>query len=259
MEPESRDRAGAIRPLSGAAVDHEDLELVASDGNHFAAFAARASEPGGPAVVILPDIRGLHRFYEELALRFANVGYDAIAFDYFGRTAGVSKRADDFEFMPHVAQCTVAGISADVQTCLDYLRKRPGLEQRKVFTLGFCFGGSNSWIMAQTVQGIAGVAGMYGSPTRPQRDGSEPVIARVQDFHVPLLGLLGGADKGITPEDIEKFDRALTEVGVQHALVTYPGAPHSFFDRLSDQHPEAADDAWRRVVDFLQGGAYWAS
>lgn len=259
MEAESRDRTGAIRLISGAAVDYEDLELVAADGNHFAAFAARASEPEGPAVVILPDIRGLHRFYEELALRFANVGYDAIAFDYFGRTAGVGKRADDFDFMPHVAQCTVPGISADVQACLDYLRKRPGQAERKVFTLGFCFGGGNSWIMAQTVHGIAGVAGMYGSPTRPQRDGSEPVIARVQDFHVPLLGLMGGADRGITAEDIEKFDRALTAVGVQHSLVTYPGAPHSFFDRLSDQHPEAADDAWRRVVDFLQGGAYWAS
>ncbi len=259
METESRDQADAIRLISGAAVDHEDLELTASDGNRFAAFAAWASQPEGAAVVILPDIRGLHRFYEELALRFAGVGYDAIAFDYFGRSAGVGKRADDFEFMPHVAQCTVPGISADVQACLDRLRKRPGQEERKVFTLGFCFGGSNSWIMAQTVNGIAGVAGMYGSPTRPQRDGSEPVIARVQDFHVPLLGLLGGADRGITAEDIEKFDQALTAVGVQHALVTYPGAPHSFFDRLSSEYPDAADDAWRRVVDFLQGGAYWAS
>jgi carboxymethylenebutenolidase len=245
--------------IGGGAVEHEDLELVASDGNHFAAFAARPSEPEGPGIVILPDIRGLHRFYEELALRFANAGYDAIAFDYFGRSAGVSKREDGFEFMPHVAQTTVAGISADVQVCVDLLRKRPGFEQRNVFTLGFCFGGSNSWIMAQTVKGIAGVAGMYGSPTRPQRDGSEPVIARVQDFHVPLLGLLGGADQGITAEDIEKFDRALTEVGVKHALVTYPGAPHSFFDRHAATYPDAAEDAWSRVVDFLHGGTYWAS
>lgn len=137
--------------IGGGAVEHEDLELVASDGNHFAAFAARASEPAGPAVVILPDIRGLHRFYEELALRFADVGYDAIAFDYFGRSAGVGKRPDGFEFMPHVAQCTVKGITADVQRCVDLLRSRPGYEERNVFTLGFCFGGSNSWIMAQTV------------------------------------------------------------------------------------------------------------
>lgn len=245
--------------IGGGAVEHEDLELVASDGNHFAAFAARASEPAGPAVVILPDIRGLHRFYEELALRFADVGYDAIAFDYFGRSAGVGKRPDGFEFMPHVAQCTVKGITADVQRCVDLLRSRPGYEERNVFTLGFCFGGSNSWIMAQTVNGLAGVVGMYGSPTRPQRDGTEPVIARVQDFRVPLLGLLGGADQGITAEDIAKFDEALTKVGLKHNLVTYPGAPHSFFDRQAASYPDAAEDAWHRVVDFLQGGTYWAS
>ncbi|MDP2327755.1 MAG: dienelactone hydrolase family protein [Dehalococcoidia bacterium] len=245
--------------ISGGAVAHEDLVLTASDGNRFAAFAATASEPAGPAIVILPDVRGLHPFYEELALRFANVGFDAIAFDYFGRTAGVAKRPEGFEFMPHVAQCTVAGVSADVQACVDRLRSRAGQESRLVFTMGFCFGGSNSWIMAQTVNGLAGVVGLYGNPTRPQRDGSEPVIARVQDFRVPLLGLLGGADQGITAEDIAKFDEALTAAGVEHKLVTYPGAPHSFFDRRWEEHPEAAEDAWKRVVDFMQDGNYWAS
>lgn len=248
-----------VPALRGGAVTHEDLELTASDGNRFAAFAATASEPLGGAMVVMPDVRGLHPFYEELALRFANAGYDAIAFDYFGRTAGVAKRPEGFDFMPHVAQCTVPGISADVQACVDRLRQRPGFEERPVFTLGFCFGGGNSWIMAQTVKGITGVVGMYGSPTRPQRDGSEPVIARVGDFRARLLGLLGGADQGITAEDIAQFDQALDAAGVEHKLVTYPGAPHSFFDRHFADHPDTVEDAWRRVLDFMQGGIYWAS
>ncbi len=246
-------------PLRGGAVDHEDLELEAADGNRFAAFGAWASDPEGPAIVILPDVRGLHPFYEELALRFAAANFDAIAFDYFGRTAGVAKRPEGFEFMPHVAQCTVPGISADVQACVDRLRSRAGHETRPVFTLGFCFGGGNSWIMAQTVHGIAGVVGMYGSPTRPQRDGSQPVIERVRDFRTPLLGLLGGADQGITADDIETFDRALTAAGVEHKLVTYPGAPHSYFDRHFADYPAEVDDSWRRILDFMQSGTYWAS
>lgn len=253
------DDVSAKPAFRGGAIDHEDLELKASDGNRFAAFAAWASEPEGPAIVILPDVRGLHPFYEELALRFAGVNYDAIAFDYFGRTAGVAKRPEGFEFAPHVAQCTVPGISADVQACVDRLRSRPGFEDRAVFTLGFCFGGGNSWIMAQTVNGIAGVVGMYGSPTRPQRDESAPVIERVRDFRTPLLGLLGGADQGITAEDIEKFDQALTAAGVEHKLVTYPGAPHSFFDRHFADYPDAVDDSWRRILDFMQSGTYWAN
>ena len=146
-----------------------------------------------------------------------------------------------------------------MQACVDWLQQREGHEQRNIFTLGFCFGGSNSWIMAQTVNGITGVVGMYGNPMRPQRDGSESVIERVQDLRARLLGLLGGTDQGFPQEDIEKFDRALTEAGVVHKLVTYPGAPHSFFDRHYEQHPDAVDDSWRRVLDFIQDGNYWAS
>ena len=248
-----------VRPLSGGAVDHENLELTASDGNHFAAFSAQASEPAGAAVVILPDVRGLHPFYEELALRFANAGYDSIAFDYFGRTAGVGRRDDEeWDFMSHVAQTTVAGISADAQACVDRLRERAGHEDRAIFTMGFCFGGGNSWIMAQTIDEITGVVGLYGSPTRPQRDGSESVISRVGEFRGRLLGLMGGADQGITAEDIAEFDEALTAVGLEHKLVTYPGAPHSFFDRHYEEHPDAVEDAWKRVLDFVQGGSYWA-
>ena len=81
------DSSPPIPPISGAAVSHEDLVLESADGEQFAAFAAAPDEPATAGVVILPDVRGLYRFYEELALRFAERGYPAIAFDYFGRTA----------------------------------------------------------------------------------------------------------------------------------------------------------------------------
>src|SRR6187455_706697 len=90
-----------IPTLSGGApVRSEDLTLRAADGNELAAFAAIPDEPGAVGVVVLPDVRGLYRFYEELALRFGERGYAAVAIDYFGRTAGVEKRGDDFEYRP---------------------------------------------------------------------------------------------------------------------------------------------------------------
>src|ERR671937_3223968 len=103
-----------IPPISGAAVSHHDVVLEARDGNRFAAFLATPEEPAATGVVILPDVRGLYRFYEELALRFAERGYAAVAIDYFGRTAGVGKRGDDFPYMDHVKQTTGDGIDADV-------------------------------------------------------------------------------------------------------------------------------------------------
>src|SRR5580765_5825235 len=109
------DSAPPIPVISGAAVSHDDLVLEASDGNRFAAFLAAPDEPSSVGVVILPDVRGLYRFYEELALRFAERGYAALAFDYFGRTAGIEKRGDDFDRWPHVEAVSPEQIQADVR------------------------------------------------------------------------------------------------------------------------------------------------
>src|SRR6476620_4590782 len=92
------DSAPPIPVIAGAAVSHDDLTLSAADGNTFAAFLATPDETAATGVVILPDVRGLYRFYEELALRFAERGHAALAFDYFGRSAGTAKRDDDFEY-----------------------------------------------------------------------------------------------------------------------------------------------------------------
>src|SRR5947208_7153713 len=121
-----------IPRISGAAVSHEDVELEAEDGNRFAAFLARPEGEAAVGVVILPDVRGLYRFYEELALRFAERGFTAFAFDYFGRTAGAEKRGEDFEYMPHVQQTTPEGVQTDVAAAIDYLRKR-GID--RIFTI----------------------------------------------------------------------------------------------------------------------------
>ena len=107
------DSSPPIPQLAGAAVAHEDIVLDAPDGNRLAAFVATPDEPASVGVVILPDVRGLYHFYEELALRFAERGYPAVAIDYFGRTAGVAERDDQFDFMTHTLQTTPAQVQAD--------------------------------------------------------------------------------------------------------------------------------------------------
>src|SRR4051812_36002830 len=92
--------ADLVRPVAGGA-KAELLDLTSADGTRFSTAFAGAAESEEPAVVILPDVRGLYRFYIELAERFAQAGRHAIAIDYFGRTAGVGERGEDFEWMPH--------------------------------------------------------------------------------------------------------------------------------------------------------------
>jgi carboxymethylenebutenolidase len=237
--------------ISGAAVSHEDLVLEATDGNRFAAFAASPDEATEVGVVIVPDVRGLYRFYEELALRFAERRFGAIAFDYFGRTAGVGKRGDDFEYMPHVEQTTPGGVQQDVAAVVAYLRSAEGGSCRRVFTVGFCFGGRNSWLAAASGHGLAGAIGFYGRPGLG-RDGTPGPTQRASEIACPILALQAGADQNITAEDNASFDAALNAAGVEHEVVTYPGAPHSFFDRKYEEFAAESEDAWNRVLAFLQ-------
>ncbi len=242
-----RDSLPPIPPISGAAVSHEDLVLEAADGNRFAAFVAAPEEPAATGVVILPDVRGLYRFYEELALRFAERGYPAVAFDYFGRTAGAEKRGDDFEYMPHVQETTPEGVQADVAAAVAHLR---AAGCTSVFTVGFCFGGRNSWLAAAAGHGLAGAIGFYGMPA--ERNGLPGPTQRASELQAPILALQAGGDENILAEHNAAFDAALTEAGVEHDVVTYDGAPHSFFDRKQEQFADASDDAWRRVLAFIE-------
>jgi carboxymethylenebutenolidase len=242
------DSVPPIPVIRGAAVSHEDLVLEAGDGNRFAAFAATPEESTVVGVVILPDVRGLYRFYEELALRFAERGIAAVALDYFGRTAGVSKRGDDFEYREHTGQTTPEGIQTDVRAVVEYLRSN-GV--RTIFTVGFCFGGRNSWLAAAGGHGLAGAIGFYGRPGAG-RDGTPGPAQLASELDAPILALQGGADQNISAEDNAAFDEALTAAGVEHELVTYDGAPHSFFDRSQEQFAAASDDAWTRVLAFIE-------
>jgi carboxymethylenebutenolidase len=245
------DSVPPIPAIAGAAVSHRDLEVEAADGNRFAAFAAHPDDPKGIGVVVLPDVRGLYRFYEELALRLAERGYVAVAIDYFGRTAGVGKRGEEFPFMEHVEQTTVSGVQSDVRAAVEWLRSPAGGSCRSVLTLGFCFGGRHSWLAAAEDHGLAGAIGFYGRPGDFQ-DGTPGPIRRAGDLSAPILALMGGDDPAIPAADIAAFEAALTEANAAHDVVTYPGAPHSFFDRRQEQFAAESDDAWARVLEFLE-------
>ncbi|MFL5679401.1 MAG: dienelactone hydrolase family protein [Chloroflexota bacterium] len=241
-----------IAPIAGGALESGELTLTAADGNRFTAFRARAAEPTGAGILILPDVRGLHAYYEDLALRFAENGVDAVAIDYFGRTAGLGRREGDFEYMPHVEQTTWAGLQADVRAGAEYARSDEAGAPGSLFTIGFCFGGRLSFLSGTLGLDLAGVIGFYGTLVGPGRAGMPAPVDEASNIESPVLGLFGAADQAITAEARAAFDEALGAAGVEHRVVAYAGAPHSFFDRKADEFADASAAAWTETLGFIR-------
>ncbi len=239
-----------IPPIAGGALDAEDVTLEAADGNQFMGYLARAAEPTGAGMVILPDVRGLNAYYRDLTLRFAEHGVDAIAIDYFGRTAGIGDRGPGFEYRKHVNQTRYPTLQNDVTAAAATLREVAG--PRSLFTVGFCFGGRLSFLSAGSGLGLAGVIGFYGWPVGETSNQSPAPADVAGTFECPVLGLFGGADEGIPADAVGMFESALTAAGVEHQVTTFPGAPHSFFDRKADEFANSSAAAWDQVQTFVQ-------
>jgi carboxymethylenebutenolidase len=238
-------------PVSGGAGSGHRIVLRAADGNEFAAFSALGEGRQSPGIVILPDVRGLHAFYEEFAEQLSAAGMHATAIDYFGRTAGIGGRGNDFDHEPHVAQTTADTVALDVAAAVDHLRSRAGGDAMPVFTVGFCFGGRASFNQAGRDHRLGGVVGFYGRVAARDSNDDEAPMLLARTYQCPVLGLFGGADPSIPSQDVHLFRHALDEAGVDNELVVYAGAPHSFFDRAAGENKQACDDAWARVLRFI--------
>lgn len=247
-----------LPPMRGAAVDAGELTLTSGDGTRFAAYGARSDPPSDVGVVIIPDVRGLHPYYIELAVRFAEAGVNAVGVDLLARTAGASLRDASFDAAPHVAAVRAETIDLDVAAAVAHLRGVIG-PAGHIFTAGFCFGGRISFTQAAAGLDLAGVIGFYGWPVGESR-GGVPAPAEMADrFTCPVLAIFGVADRGIGEDARAAFDRALERAGVEHRTVIYPGAPHSFFDRHAARFADASADAWRQVLDFMGVGSIGAA
>lgn len=241
-----------VAPIEGGSLDAQEIALAAADGNRFAAYEARAAVPTGAGMVVLPDVRGLHAYYRDLVERFAEHGVDAIGLDYFGRTAGIGDRGPDFDWATHVPQTTYEGLRADVAAAVEHLRATTGVE--RTFTMGFCMGGRLAFLTDTFGLGLAGVVGFYGWPVGPSKNGTPAPADVAASFEAPVLAVFGGADEGIGADAVAAFEAALVAAGVEHRVVTYAGAPHSFFDRKAAEFADASAAAWAETLAFVRGG-----
>lgn len=223
------------------------ISLTSVDGFAITAFEAVPAARSGVSVLVLPDNRGLSQFYEQFCTQLAAQGHQALSIDYFSRTAGADHRSRDLsrieDAMVHLGQLRQETLHGDFATGIAHL---PG----PVASVGFCLGGRFAFLTAAASFGLVGAVGLYGYP-----DLIGPSVGPLQvasTLTAPILGLWGGADEGIPASLVDTFDEALTAAGNAHEFVTYPGAPHGFFEGSLPAHAPAQADAWGRILGFLR-------
>jgi carboxymethylenebutenolidase len=227
-----------LAPVRAGVANSGDMVMRSTDGSYFSAHFAHPDIASATGVVILPDVRGLHDFYRDLAHRFAEAGHHAVAIDYFGRTAGTNARADDFAARHHVDQMELANVDRDVAAAVAWL----GATSTASFTVGFSLGGALSWRQSAANPGLSGCVGFYGKPDRAHD--------AIPAMKAPVLVMVAGQDH--TPvAEVEAFAAVVRSAGAKADVHVFPDAPHSFFDRRFDDYKDECADAWRRILGFI--------
>ena len=196
-----------------------------------------------PALIVIHEWWGLNDWVKEQASKFADEGYVALAVDlYRGKVADTADLAH--ELMRGVPQDRAI---RDLKAAYDYLAAQPNVKKDRIGAIGWCMGGGYSLDVALAEPHLAADVINYGHlATDPEE---------LKKIQAPILGLFGGQDRGIPPEDVQKFQQAMEKLGKKIEVKIYPDAGHAFENPNNKQGYRAEDaaDAWRRTLAFLAG------
>ena len=226
------------------------------DGATLRGYAAWPSADGRlPALVLVPDVRGVSDHYRDVARRFAAEGFFTLAVDLYSREG-----APNLPDMPAVFRFIRAlpdtRVLSDLGAAVGYLARRPEVAAAAIGITGFCMGGQYALMAACTVPGLAACVSWYGMLRYDEHDAVKPAspLDLAPELACPYLGLFGEEDALIPNEDVVTLRAILEREGKRFEIVTYPGAGHAFFNdgRPDAYRPAAAADAWPRAVAFFR-------
>lgn len=208
-----------------------------------------------PALVVAMEAFGVNDHIQDVCRRFAREGYAVIAPDFYHRTGPMLTFAyDDPGRRKPFSQLTNAGIEADLAAALAHLEALDRVDAGRVGIVGFCVGGFMAFLAACRTR-VATAVCFYGGGLVNRRDGLalEPLLSEADNIKVPVLCLFGGKDASIPPDEVEAVRKRLQMQPREHEVHVYPEAGHGFFcDRRESYDEDAAADAWRRTVSWLE-------
>ena len=250
--------AAAVQPVM-AQIIHTDSEGLVAGGvmvpvqggqiPAYRAYPAKGTAPF-PTVLIVHEVFGVHEHIQDMARRFAKIGYYAIVPDLYSRQGDVAKMEKMDDVMAVVRATPDAQVMADLDATVDYLGKTREADVRRLAATGFCWGGRMTWLYAAHNPNLKAAAAWYGplTSTNPEKPSA---ISLAPTIKVPVLGLYGGKDAHITADDVTAMKLALK--GGKSDIIVYPEADHGFnADYRPSYDKQAAEDGWKRMRDWFK-------
>ncbi len=194
-----------------------------------------------PAIIVIHEWWGLNDWVKEQALKLADQGYETLAIDlYRGKVAATPDMAH--ELMRGVPDDRA---NRDLKGAFDYLASQPTIRKNRIGAIGWCMGGGYSLDVALDEPALAADVINYGHLVTD--------ADAIKKINAPVLGLFGGQDQGITPDDVHKFEAAMKAQGKKIETKIYDDAGHAFENpnNKTGYRPADAADAWQRTVSFL--------
>jgi len=231
-------------------MNEQKVMLQVSDSTVMQAHIARpAGEAPRPGLIVLQEAFGVNRHIRDVARRFAEQGYCAIAPELFHRTAPPGFEGDYGDFpsvMPHVNAVVEKTAEPDLRAAFDWLQAQPLVRRDEISCLGFCMGGRLAFL-ANAVLPLRAAVSYYGGGIAAQ------FLDRAPALRAPILFFWGEKDKHIPPEQRRQITDALKQHGKTFVNVEFSDADHGFFcDQRASYHAAAARQSWALTLEFLR-------
>ncbi len=251
--------AGPVRSQTVIVTKAEGLTAgeikIPAAGGMMPAYRAMP-ERGGPFAVVLvvQEIFGVHEHIKDVCRRFAHLGYLAIAPELYARQGDVAKLTDRDQIRAIVGQVPDEQVMGDLDAAVAWAKASGKGDAERLGITGFCWGGRIVWLYAahspKLKAGVAWYGRLVGEsrPLQPKHP-----LDLVAELKAPVLGLYGGADKGIPVETVERMQTAMKALGKTAEIVIYPDAPHAFHADYRPSYREGpAKDGWGRLQAWFK-------
>jgi len=212
-----------------------------SNGGKANGYLAIPEKGTGPGVIVIQEWWGLVDHIKDVCDRFANEGYVALAPDLYH---GQSTKSPD-EAGKLMMALRIDEAEKDLRGAIQYLLDHEATTGTKAGVIGFCMGGALSLYAASKNPQVGACVVFYGIHPNVKPD--------LPSLQAPVLGIYAERDQNVPPESVRELERQLKELGKSVEIHIYPDTDHAFFNdqRPDVYNPKAAEDAWRRVIQFF--------